>query len=364
VTIPRLFRNVQLICALGAFVALSVPVGTSAQTAPRGPSTARPRLSSQQATVKGPVKKVAKKPVAKKTSAAARRRAAARVRAAAAARALQEAQEPKFKLDAKGDLVPDLRAEAAIIYDPATGHVLWEQNSQDERSIASITKVMTAVVFLESSPDLSREVVIQREDVRQASTTYIRAGYKLTTGDLLHLTLIASDNAAARALARVSEHGYEGFIARMNGKAAELGLTSTHYADPSGLLSANVSSAYDMARLIAHVGGDHRIASIMQKQHHTVTAGRTNINIRSTNQLVMKGDVDVLGGKTGFIRKAGYCLATLLQLPQGGPQVAVVVLGARSNAGRFWETRHLFNWLSSKAQDMFAAPLVAAAVTN
>jgi D-alanyl-D-alanine carboxypeptidase len=67
----------------------------------------------------------------------------------------------------------------------------------------------------------------------------------------------------------------------------------------------------------------------------------------------MRGDVDVLGGKTGCISKAGSCLATLLQLPQGGPQVAVVVLGAKSNAGRFWETRHLFNWLSGKAQDLF-----------
>ena len=68
----------------------------------------------------------------------------------------------------------------------------------------------------------------------------------------------------------------------------------------------------------------------------------------------MKGDVDVQAGKTGFISKAGYCLATLLRLPQGGPEVAVVVLGAKSNPGRFWETRHLFNWISTKAQDWFA----------
>ena len=275
-----------------------------------------------------------------------------------------EAQEPKFKLDANGVLVPDLRAEAAIIYNPATGQVLWEENSQNQRSIASLTKVMTAVVFLEDSPDLSREVVMQRADVLRASTTYLRAGYKVSTGDLLHLLLIASDNAAARALARVSPQGSTGFIVRMNEKAAELGLTNTYYADTSGLLSANVSSAYDMARLIAYAGGDERIAGIMQKQHHGVTVGTRTITINSTNQLVMKGDVDVLGGKTGFIRKAGYCIATLLRLPQGGPQVAVVVLGARSNAGRFWETRHLFNWFASKAQDLFAAPVEAAAVTN
>jgi D-alanyl-D-alanine endopeptidase (penicillin-binding protein 7) len=224
---------------------------------------------------------------------------------------------------------------------------------------------MTAAVFVESDPDLSEEVVIQRADVARASTTYLRAGYHVSTGDLLHLALIASDNAAARVLARVSPYGSVGFVARMNEKAAELGLTNTHYADPSGLLADNVATAYDMARLIAHVASDHRIAAIMQKQYYTIAAGPRRINIHSTNQLVMNGDVDVLGGKTGFIRKAGYCLATLLRLPQGGPQVAVVVLGARSNAGRFWETRHLFNWLATRAQGLLSgAPSEAAAGTS
>jgi serine-type D-Ala-D-Ala endopeptidase (penicillin-binding protein 7) len=298
-------------------------------------------------------------------SATQARRSTRTSRRAAAALALREAQEPRFKLDENGSTVPDLRAEAAIIYSPETGKVLWEENAQDQRSIASITKIMTAAVFLENDPDLTRDVVIQRVDVLRASTTYLRAGYKVTNSDLLHLLLIASDNAAARALARISPYGSQGFIVRMNEKAAELGLTNTHYADPSGLLSENVSTAYDMARLITHVASDSRIAQIMQKQHHSVHAGRRTINIHSTNQLVMNGDVDVLGGKTGFIRKAGYCLATLLRLPQGGPQVAVVVLGARSNAGRFWETRHLFNWLSSKAKDLFGGtPVEAAGVNN
>ena len=302
-------------------------------------------------------------PAAASAPTATRARSTRVTRAALQARALREAQEPRFKLDETGSEVPDLRAEAAIIYNPETGKVLWEQNSQDQRSIASITKVMTAAVFLEDDPDLTREIVIQRPDVYRASTTYLRAGYKVTTGDLLHLLLIASDNAAARALARVSPHGSKGFIERMNTKAAELGLVSTHYADPSGLLSDNVSSAYDMARLIAQASGDHRIASIMQKQAYTVEAGRRRISIRSTNQLVRAGDVDVLGGKTGFIRKAGYCLATLLRLPHGGPQVAVVVLGAKSNAGRFWETRHLFNWLAGKAEDLLVPAVEAASPT-
>ena len=140
----------------------------------------------------------------------------------------------------------------------------------------------------------------------------------------------------------------------MNEKAAELGLQSTSYADPSGLLSENVSSAYDMARLITHASGDERIASIMRTPEYTVYTAKRAITFHSTNHLLGRDDVDVRAGKTGFISKAGYCLATLLRLPDGGQQVAVVVLGARSNAGRFMETQNLFNWLSAKASTIFA----------
>ena len=282
-------------------------------------------------------------------AARARRARLSRARAAARARQWRDVMEPRYKLNELGEQVPDIRAEAAIIYNPVTQQVLWEENSQNPRSIASITKVMTAEVVLEDNPDLTREIVVERSDVSRANHTYLRAGERVTIDDLLHLTLIASDNAAARALARTSPLGTGGFVQRMNDKARELGLQQTSYTDPSGLLADNVSSAFDMARLIAAASSDERVASIMRMPYYTVLTNRRVINIHSTNQLVVKGDVDVRAGKTGFISKAGYCLATLLRLPQSGDQVAVVVLGARSNAGRFMETRHLFNWLSTKA---------------
>lgn len=361
ITALRPFTTARLICLLTAVAAFGLPPQTLAQTAkpaaPKATTAARKPAAKPAATA-------ARKPATTKrktTSAAAARRARlARARAAAQAKLVKEAQEPRFKLDDAGALVPDVRAEAAIIYNPETGEVLWESNAQDQRSIASITKVMTAAVFFEGNPDLTEKVTVTAADVRAASTTYLRSGYTVSTGDLLHLLLIASDNAAARVLARVSPQGTQGFIARMNEKAKELGLVSTSYVDTSGLLSDNVSSALDMAKLITYVSGDDRIAGIMRTPTHTVTAGRRQITIHSTNQLVRVGDVDVQAGKTGFIRKAGYCLATLLRLPQGGPQVAVVVLGAKSNAGRFWETRHLFNWLSAKAGDLLGAPVEAA----
>jgi D-alanyl-D-alanine endopeptidase (penicillin-binding protein 7) len=319
-------------------------VGPAVEFAAAASPAASPTISKTGA------KKRAVKPAPRRYSASAsrsRRARLARAKAAARSRQWREVAQPRFKLSDSGELVPDVRAAAAIIYNPETNEVLWESNSQDSRSIASITKVMTAAVVFESNPDLTREVAIERADVSRANHTYLRAGERVTIDDLLHLTLVASDNAAARALARTSALGTQDFVSRMNEKALELGLEHTTYADSSGLLSANVSSAYDMARLIAFASSDDRISSIMRKAHHTVLTSRRVVNINSTNQLLGKG-VDVRGGKTGFITKAGYCLATLLRLPQTNQQVAVVVLGARSNAGRFMETRHLFNWLSTK----------------
>jgi D-alanyl-D-alanine endopeptidase (penicillin-binding protein 7) len=285
----------------------------------------------------------------------ARARAAARAREASRMRALHEAMTPRYKTDANGDLVPDIRAAAAIIFNPANGEVLWQENAQDKRSIASITKVMTTVVFLEDNPDLNQDVTVERSDVYAASTTYLRANERLPLSEVLHLVLIASDNAAARILARVSHGGTASFVERMNEKALELGLENTSFADPSGLNPDNLSSAYDLSRLISFAAADERIAPIMRTATYTVKTNRRTINIHSTNRLVMEkmDGMDVMGGKTGFISKAGYCLATLLRLPQGN-QVAVVVLGAQSNPGRFWETRHLFSWLSDKASVIFA----------
>jgi D-alanyl-D-alanine endopeptidase (penicillin-binding protein 7) len=317
-----------------------------------------PAASAQTASKSTVKRSAAAKPAAKRTT-RARRPTAAQRRAAATAQEMADTVVPRYKVDAGGNLVPDFRGAAAIIYDPETNEVLWEENSETERSIASITKVMTAAVVFENDPDLSHVVTVTRSDVSRASTTFLRLNDKVTIGDLLHLTLIASDNAAARALARTSSQGSTGFIDRMNEKAAELGLTTTHYADPSGLLSENVSSAYDMARLIAFASSDERISTIMQKSQHTISTPRRTITFRSTNHLLGRDGIDVRAGKTGFITKAGYCLATLLRLPSTGQQVAVVVLGARSNAGRFMEAQNLFNWLAAKTPTVFATQAVA-----
>ena len=354
----RLIRPLYVVRLAVLLLGISVclPASLGAQT--RRTSSRTPAKSS--ATVRKPAAKPvysasaskARKARLARARAAARAREAARMRAAAAA--LKEAMTPRFRMDENGSQVPDLRAAAAIAFNPETGEVVWQENGQEKRPIASITKVMTALVFLEDNPDLSREATVERSDVYAASTTYLKANERVSLNDLLHLALIPSDNGAARALARLSHGGTASFVERMNEKAIELGLESTTFADPSGLNPANVSSAYDLSRLISYASADERIASIMRMQHHTVVTSRRTVRINNTNKLLGGTGVDVMAGKTGFITKAGYCLATMLRLPQSQQTVAVVVLGAQSNTGRFWETRHLFNWLSEKAGDLFS----------
>lgn len=365
--IDRRVKQFVVLCTAVAWLggAVATEAAGARQSTTRGKTSSKTTAAKARTT---PTKSVKTRTVktrstktsrAKRTSTARRqassvrqRRAArlARLRAAQRAREYREVATPLFRLDDAGNMVPDVRAAAAVIYNPVTQQVLWSENADSPRSIASITKVMTAVVLLENEFDLGREITIAPTDVRGARHYYVRSGDVMPVEDVLHLMLIASDNAAAKALARTSAMGYDGFMERMNSKAQELGLESTRYADPSGLDSGNVSSALDMARLIAFASNDERIASIMRKNDYRVTTNRRTLVVHNTNRLI-GSEVEVQGGKTGFIRDAGYCLATLLKLPQGDP-VAVVVLGARSSAGRFMETRHLFNWVAGKTQQV------------
>ena len=190
----------------------------------------------------------------------------------------------------------------------------------------------------------------------RASTTYLRASDKLSIDDLLHLAPHPVRQRRRARAARVSPYGSEGFVRRMNEKAAELDRMSTQYADPSGLLSDNVSSAYDSgARSSRSRRSDERISKTMRMSEYTVHAARRDIAIRSTNHLLGRDDIDVMGAKTGFISKSGYRLATLLR---GCP---TAVSRSRSSSSvrvrtpaASWRRRTWITWLASKASTIFA----------
>ena len=267
-----------------------------------------------------------------------------------------ESASPRF-LDL-GDLRrPRVNAAAAILYNPRTDEVLWERRGLDQRPIASITKVMTALVLLDQEPDLGRDVVVSRRDVRRASTTYLRRGERVTLEALLHLALIASDNVAARVLARASGWGTRRFVEQMNLKAAALGLDATSFVEPSGLDERNVSTPYDIARLIATASEVPAISGIMRKQTHRVRTDRRRVNVRNTNRLLLSRHV-IRGGKTGYIDEAGFCLTAVVEVPDADP-IALVVLGAGSNARRFSEARRLIDWVSTTGRPLLEPELRA-----
>ena len=252
---------------------------------------------------------------------------------------------------------PRLAAPATMVYNPTTHEILWASGGHQRRSIASITKVMTVLVFLTTEPDLTRDVVVSRRDVRRASTTYLRRGERIRLLDLLHLALVASDNSAARVLARVSPWGTERFVEQMNQMAMDLGLQSTVFADPSGLDKRNVSTAYDVARLIAYAADRPDVSTIMRKASYRLRTSRRGLTVRNTNRLV-GGKLDVLSGKTGYIDASGYCLAALVDVPGAGP-LSVVVLGAGSNSRRFSEVRRLVDWVSKHGESLLAPVALA-----
>ena len=256
---------------------------------------------------------------------------------------------PRF-LDASDLPSHRIRAQAGIVYNPKTHEVVWEFDGFEQRPIASITKVMTALVLMDQELDLAQDVVVSRRDTNRASTTYLRRNERVILNDVLHLALIASDNAAARVLARASGLGSVAFVERMNLKAFELGLSDTKFVDPSGLHEDNVSTPYDVARLIARAADNQRLTGIMRTKSYRMRTSRRRLNVRNTNRL-LSGQHVIQGGKTGYIDEAGYCLAAIVKLTGSDP-LAVVVLGAGTNAGRFREVRRLVDWVSTEGRSL------------
>ncbi len=229
-------------------------------------------------------------------------------------------------------------ARSAIVLDPATGQVLYEKNAGVAVPIASLTKLMTVLVFLEQKPDLDRVAEVSREDLRGAGHTRLRNRERVTLRDLLHMSLMCSDNAATRILVRESALDSEDYLARMNQKALELSLTHTRYVEFTGLDERNVSTAADVARLLRIAANHPTIHDISTTRSYEFRSASRRHMVANTNRLLY-GRYQVLGGKTGFIQESGYCLATWLRAQ--GRDLITVVLGAPTNATRFADVMRL-----------------------
>lgn len=235
-------------------------------------------------------------------------------------------------------------ARNAILVDPATGEVLFAKHSDRVVPIASLTKLMTAMVFLEQKPKLDREAEVTLAELTGGGHTQLRAGEQAALGDLLHMSLMSSDNVATRVLARESGLSADEFVARMNRKAAELGLEGSRFVEFTGLDERNVSSAADIARLLHAAAHDPLIQEISTTKQYQFATGRRVHAVHNTNRMLY-GSYEVLGGKTGFILEAGYCFATWVRAQ--GRDLIAVVLGAPTNATRFADTVRLLQKSSS-----------------
>lgn len=236
---------------------------------------------------------------------------------------------------------PRIKSKSAILIDMDTGDILAKKNETKVRPIASLTKLVTAVVFLRTAPDLLKVETVTSEDRRGAGRSRLYVGEKLTLYDLFHLALISSDNVAARILARSTGFTSDEFIEKMNLFAGELELKHTRFSDPTGLDPGNVSTASEFAVIFKAALEYDRIGETIKKTSHTYKALNSDRQYvaYNTNRLIYGRD-DILGGKTGYIRDSGYCLALGVET-EGGRHLGAVILGAPSNNYRYRDASRL-----------------------
>jgi serine-type D-Ala-D-Ala endopeptidase (penicillin-binding protein 7) len=253
--------------------------------------------------------------------------------------------------------IPRLHAKAALVVDATTNQVLFQKNPAALYPIASLTKLMTVLVFFQTQPQFDQVVTITPEDTYRASRSRIRPREEITVRDLLHAALMSSDNVATRALARASGLPSDEFVRRMNAMADSMNLTGTHFVEPTGLDPQNQASAQAIATMLRAAASNPVVSSIMQKQTYTFASNRKLHRLVSTNRL-LKSKWRITGGKTGFINESGYCFATMVETPSG-TEVTAVLLGAPSNRLRFAEARRLLDWTFR-----FGLPRATAAAGN
>ncbi len=242
---------------------------------------------------------------------------------------------------------PAMRCEAALVIDNTAEEVLYCQNALARRPIASLTKLLTALVFLESGVSLDSVVQLTKEDAWESSRSRLHPGDKLLLHDYLYAALVSSDNRAARVLARSAGMAPEAFIARMNDRAHALGMDSTRIIEPTGLSQENVSTARDCALLLNAALKNPLIREITTTPETTVQCvnRRRLYHLVNTNRLLRSG-FQFVGGKTGYIDAAGWCIVARSAAPDGR-DVTVVVLGAPSNSNRFRSLRNALSWVQT-----------------
>lgn len=236
---------------------------------------------------------------------------------------------------------PRVNARSVLVIDNSHDQWLYAKDPKEVQPIASLTKLLTAMAFLDGTPNLDTIVYITSRHCYESSSSRLREGETYRAIDLLHAALMASDNRAARALVNASGCSEDAFIRRMNAKAQALGMTDTKIYEVTGLDERNVSTSADIATLIREAMKYPLIQSITSTYTYRCLPQNKKRykNFTNTNRLI-KSEWQVITGKTGYILESDYCLATILR-DNSGKEITVVVLGAPTNSRRFSVARKL-----------------------
>ena len=241
----------------------------------------------------------------------------------------------------------NLRSQAAFILDAQHGQILFDKNADTVMPIASITKLMTAIVVLDAQLPLAEEIVIEAADIDVLKNTRsrLRVGTSLSRREMLRLALMSSENRAAAALGRSYRGGINAFVAAMNQKAFELGMGNSYFVDSTGLNSANVSTARDLAKMVDAADDYAIIREFSTTASHAVafTDDDRSLQFTNSNNLVRSGSWDIGVSKTGFLSEAGRCL--VMQAKITGKPIIIVLLDSWGKNSRIGDANRIKKWM-------------------
>ena len=243
---------------------------------------------------------------------------------------------------------PDIRSSAALVVDESSSTVLLARQAEVPTPIASITKLMTALVIVDAHQPLDEVLTITEEDHEHGRGAYSRlaVGARLSRGDLLHVALMSSENRAAHTLGRSYPGGLTAFVAAMNGKAQALGMSHTHFVDPTGLSSENQASPADLSKLVSAASLVPTIQQYSTDERHTVVVGRRALEFRNTDLLVRSPAWNIIVQKTGYITEAGKCL--VMKALIRGRAVVIVLLDSYGKYTRVADAQRIRKWLEAR----------------
>jgi serine-type D-Ala-D-Ala endopeptidase (penicillin-binding protein 7) len=241
-----------------------------------------------------------------------------------------------------------LRSASALVLDQTTGQTLVEKQAGIPLPIASLTKLMTAMVLLDAHLDPSELLTITSEDKDSLrhSRSRLPVGTRLSREQVLLLALLASENRAAHALGRTYPGGLSAFVQAMNAKAKELGLRGAHFEDPTGLSSENVATAWDLARILQSAYRYPEIRDFSTRTGTTIQAGRRSIQFPNTNALVRNGHWNIGLSKTGYIEEAGRCL--VMQAMLANRPVFIILLDSWGKYTRLGDANRIKQWMEAR----------------